>query len=292
MKVESTRLRIIELTTRQMQLLLDDYQALEETLGLPQTTQQLARRLRPVIAHNISFVQNAPQYHTWYTYWVLVLKAEDRIVGGLGFKGPPDERGEVEIGYGMDDAERNKGYMTEAVAAMVRWALAQPDVASVRAETANTNVASMRVLQKVGFIAYRATDRYLYWRFKAGQLSPAQKAEDNTGHISLYDLVVTVESIDGHCTCDMQVGDRFYLTRSSSLRLPDGRPFCIWALNSVLPFLSAKQRRNHPADWIETDSHVACPDPACGLIMRIDRLGESRLHHDDVSPIPWDSIHP
>jgi hypothetical protein len=52
--------------------------------------------------------------------------------------------------------------------------------------------------------------------------------------------------------------------------------------------LSAKQRRNHPADWIETDSRVTCPDPACGLIMRIDRTGESKLHHDEVSPIPWE----
>jgi uncharacterized repeat protein (TIGR04076 family) len=174
---------------------------------------------------------------------------------------------------------------------MVRWALAQPGVRSVRAETANLNVPSMRVLQKVGFILSSATDRYLYWRIDANT-TPAPADPLATPEFNLYDLAVVVETISGHCTCNMRVGDRFYLRRSSSLTLPHDGHFCIWALNAVLPFLSAKQRRNHPADWIETDSRVSCPDPACGLIMRIDRTGQRRFHHDDVSPIPWDQIEP
>ena len=46
---------------------------------------------------------------------------------------------------------------------MVRWALEEETVKAVIAETANTNVASMRVLQKVGFVITSATDRFLYW---------------------------------------------------------------------------------------------------------------------------------
>ncbi len=59
---------------------------------------------------------------------------------------------------------------------------------------------------------------------------------------------------------------------------------------ATIPLLPAKQRIGHPADWMETDSRVICPDPACGLIMRIDREGLRILNHDDVSPISWDSI--
>jgi uncharacterized repeat protein (TIGR04076 family) len=84
----------------------------------------------------------------------------------------------------------------------------------------------------------------------------------------------------------MAVGDRFYL-RNGKLSFPDGQDFCLYALQSTLPLLPARQRQNHPADWIETDIHVTCPDPACRLIMRIDRIGERRLAHDEVSPIPW-----
>jgi hypothetical protein len=39
---------------------------------------------------------------------------------------------------------------------------------------------------------------------------------------------------------------------------------------------------------METDARVTCPDPACRLIMRIDRVGQRRLRHDDVSPIAWE----
>lgn len=114
--------------------------------------------------------------------------------------------------------------------------------------------------------------------------------KDASGQFELYDLTVVVEAIEGHCTCNMRVGDRFHL-RSGKISLPDGADFCLYALQSVIPLLPAKQRRNHPADWIETDSRVICPDPACRLIMRIDRDDVRRLHHDDVSPIPWHELH-
>ncbi|MDQ2999412.1 MAG: TIGR04076 family protein [Chloroflexota bacterium] len=104
----------------------------------------------------------------------------------------------------------------------------------------------------------------------------------------LYDLAVVVEAIAGNCTCTMQVGDCFFL-RGGKIALPEGRDFCLYALQSAIPLLPAKQRKNHPADWMETDARVACPDPACRLIMRIDRVGKRRLRHDDVSPIPWEN---
>ena len=105
----------------------------------------------------------------------------------------------------------------------------------------------------------------------------------------LYDLTVVVEKIEGHCTCKMSVGDRFYL-RGGKLSLPDGADFCLYALQAAIPLLPAKQRRNHPADWMETDARVVCPDPACRLIMRIDRADRRILKHDDVSPVAWETI--
>ena len=105
----------------------------------------------------------------------------------------------------------------------------------------------------------------------------------------LYDLKVVVERIEGHCTCAMREGDCFLLRRGK-ISLPEGQDFCLFALQSVIPLLPAKQRRNHPADWIETDSRAVCPDPACGLIMRIDRIGKQVVPHDEVSAIPWSKV--
>lgn len=111
----------------------------------------------------------------------------------------------------------------------------------------------------------------------------------NPDEFQLYDLAVVVEAIDGHCTCNMSVGDRVFL-KGGKLSLPDATDFCLYALQAAIPLLPAKQRRNHPADWMETDSRVTCPDPACRLIMRIERLAQRTLKHDDVSPIKWAGV--
>ena len=103
----------------------------------------------------------------------------------------------------------------------------------------------------------------------------------------LYDLTLMVEAIEGNCTCAMNIGDKVLL-KGGKFSLPEGQDFCLYALQAAIPLLPAKQRLNHPADWMETDARVVCPDPACRLIMRIDRDNKRILKHDDVSPIPWE----
>jgi uncharacterized repeat protein (TIGR04076 family) len=87
----------------------------------------------------------------------------------------------------------------------------------------------------------------------------------------------------------MHIGDTFFL-KGGKLSMPNDKDFCLYALQSTIPLLPAKQRPCHPADWMETDSRVICPDPACQLVMRIDRVAKRVLDHDDVSPIEWDGI--
>ena len=60
--------------------------------------------------------------------------------------------GSVEIGYGISEEHQGKGFATEAVEAAVTWALHQPGVCRVEAETEPENKASQRVLAKCGFV--------------------------------------------------------------------------------------------------------------------------------------------
>jgi uncharacterized repeat protein (TIGR04076 family) len=107
----------------------------------------------------------------------------------------------------------------------------------------------------------------------------------------LYDLKITVEEIRGQCTCNHKLGDCFEL-KGGKLSLPPGQSFCLYALQSVIPLLPAKQRATHPNDWMSTDSRVTCPDPLCGLIMRIDRVAPRTVHHDFVSAVPLPDSEP
>jgi len=112
----------------------------------------------------------------------------------------------------------------------------------------------------------------------------SKKTKLRDDQFELYDLEIVVEQINGHCTCNMTVGDAFYL-KGGKISLPEKSDFCLYALQSTIPLLPTKQRKNHPADWMETDSQVTCPDPACGLIMNIKRINTRVLNHDDVSAI-------
>jgi len=101
--------------------------------------------------------------------------------------------------------------------------------------------------------------------------------------MELYDLRVTVERIEGRSVCGLRVGDYFELTESSRIRIPEGRHFCIYALQAVLPLLPAKQRRLPDDDWLENESLVCCPDPEERLVMRIERIGTRTLRADDLT---------
>ncbi len=99
----------------------------------------------------------------------------------------------------------------------------------------------------------------------------------------LYDLRLVVERIEGRSVCGLQVGDYVEITESGRLRIPPGKHFCLFALGSALPLLAAKQRQLAANDWLESDSHVACPDPDERLIMRIERLARRTLDRDDLT---------
>ena len=93
-----------------------------------------------------------PENYIWYTLWFMELKdSENEIVGTLSFKGI-DGKGIVEIGYGINEGYENKGYMTEAVTAMVKWASLQPNVNQIESEAEESNIASIRVLEKSNFV--------------------------------------------------------------------------------------------------------------------------------------------
>ena len=91
-----------------------------------------------------------PAQWEWYAIWMIELK-DGTHIGELCFKGLSED-GSTEIGYGIAEAHQNCGYATEAVSALVDWALEQPGVTSVTAQTEEANIASQKVLKKAGFM--------------------------------------------------------------------------------------------------------------------------------------------
>ena len=91
-----------------------------------------------------------PEQWDWYAMWMIEL-LDGTHIGDLCFKGLCVD-GMVEIGYGILEEYQNRGYATEAVDAAAVWALKQPAVSRVEAETDPENRVSQKVLEKTGFI--------------------------------------------------------------------------------------------------------------------------------------------
>lgn len=93
-----------------------------------------------------------PDKREYYAAWLILLKEEaKRHIGDFSFKGITED-GMIEIGYGIKPEYEGKGYMTEAVKAIAKWAYERPEVTRIEAEAAENNIASIRVLTKAGFI--------------------------------------------------------------------------------------------------------------------------------------------
>lgn len=107
---------------------------------------------------------------------------------------------------------------------------------------------------------------------------------------ALYDLLVeVVPSPDGRpMICPHRAGDTLTLTHDDKIGLPPGQTFPLYPLAMLLPLLSGKQRAFQEADWMYTDSVIACPDPNCGGMFKITR-GERRLfRHSEMTHVPME----
>jgi [ribosomal protein S5]-alanine N-acetyltransferase len=73
------------------------------------------------------------------------------VVGHVGFHGPPNEDGMVEVGYSVDPQHRRRGYGRALLRTALAWATSVPDVRTVRASIGPENAASLATLRPFGF---------------------------------------------------------------------------------------------------------------------------------------------
>ena len=82
-----------------------------------------------------------------YFSWVIALKEDGELAGMITAR--PDEW-RVDLGYVLGRNFWGRGYMTEAVRAVVDYLLSEPEVFRVWAVCDVENLASARVLEKAG----------------------------------------------------------------------------------------------------------------------------------------------
>jgi RimJ/RimL family protein N-acetyltransferase len=164
--LQTQRLRLAALTRPGLAALHTGPRALEAVLALKLARGLLADSERRAVARKLAQMQAAPEAeHAWYTYWLALAVDATEGIGLVGFKGPPDPDGVVELAYSIAPRWQRQGYATEAAGALVAWAFGHPRCRAIIApDTLRANAASSRVLEKLGMRVVAATPRTRSWR--------------------------------------------------------------------------------------------------------------------------------
>jgi RimJ/RimL family protein N-acetyltransferase len=165
--IETERLIIKPLTYEQLTKNVRLDNSLETELDLNATSRTISADLKEALEQTIlPNVADSNKNYLFSTIWTLISKADNKLVGDLCFVGEPDADGVIEIGYGTYEEFRKRGFMTEAVGAMIKWAKKQPDIRTIIASTDKTNVDSYSILQKNNFQKSGETETLYNWRLE------------------------------------------------------------------------------------------------------------------------------
>jgi len=169
--IKTKRLQIMPLNAKQLLLAVEDFQQLEQEIGVTVTRTKPDEELRYAMKVRRRKVLEDEEHYLWLTNWAIVSADTNCIVGFIMLKGVPNDVGEVIIGYGIESEYRCKGYATEAVNGFINWIFENPDVRYVIADTEKANISSHKVLIHNGAEQYRETDELFWWRVKNPNIS-------------------------------------------------------------------------------------------------------------------------
>lgn len=90
--------------------------------------------------------------------WAIVLKENGKIIGSVNFKLLGDDV--VRVNYAIDNRFTRNGFMTEALNAVVDFAINKLKVSRFEGGVAESNIASKRVLEKCGLVFEKRIENY------------------------------------------------------------------------------------------------------------------------------------
>lgn len=113
----------------------------------------VADELENFLKYRLGQLRLDPTIRVWLGR-AMVLTDEDgsrRVVGSIGFHGPPDAAGRLEVGYSVDPPYRRRGYASESVKALFDWAHCEHGITRFVASISPSNEASLNLTAAYGF---------------------------------------------------------------------------------------------------------------------------------------------
>lgn len=163
-ELETQRLKLVPFSLELKKVTLTDREKLTEMLGVKIPDTWPGNDLAEALPFFIERTKQDPAGRVWDV--IVIHKADQIAIGGIGFHGEPDETGMVEIGYNIIPEYEGQGYATEMAHVVIEWALQTPEITRVTAECLKTNIGSIRVLEKVGMHKLAPEGEMLRWEIR------------------------------------------------------------------------------------------------------------------------------
>ncbi|OUL26782.1 GNAT family N-acetyltransferase [Nostoc sp. T09] len=94
--------------------------------------------------------------------WGIARKEDNAIIGSCGYS--IRNRFQAEIGYELARDHWRKGFMTEALSAIIQWGFEQLDLNRIEALVMLENNASIKLLKKLQFAEEGVLREYGFWK--------------------------------------------------------------------------------------------------------------------------------
>ncbi|MEX0287668.1 MAG: GNAT family N-acetyltransferase [Flavobacteriaceae bacterium] len=147
MNIDTARLKMVPLSSEDVedifQLHSEEEVARYNTIGIPENTEVTRKVLEPLLA-------TVKEEERTAFSWTIRLKEEGEFIGEIGFSLAPARYKLATIHYSILPKFWGKGYATEAVKALLKFCFEGLGLHRIEAGCAIENLASIRVLEKVG----------------------------------------------------------------------------------------------------------------------------------------------
>lgn len=162
--LETQRLKLLPFTLELKKITLAERARLTEMLGVAIPDAWPGAEMLEALLLFIEAMEKDPLGLVWDG--IILHKADQIAIGGIGFHGPPDEASRVEIGYNIIPTYQGQGYATKMARRVIDWAFQTPGIQVITAECLDDNLGSIRVLEKVGMRRLAAEGNKLKWELQ------------------------------------------------------------------------------------------------------------------------------
>ncbi|OGD49211.1 hypothetical protein A3K79_03030 [Candidatus Bathyarchaeota archaeon RBG_13_46_16b] len=87
----------------------------------------------------------------------------------------------------------------------------------------------------------------------------------------MYKLILEVTQVPKKCAAGYKIGDKIVI-EDPKIMLNESTNVCLYALSSLMPYLTPLSRELMKDDWMSNVTELSCQDPSDAVRFRVTRV--------------------